>query len=92
MDFLVLRSGQVIADEAPLPGAVPARVTARAVPDPDNPERNVMDGWVISVNSLEDLLRLVDATQGQVVVRRPMDFSIEGQDMYALDVTAGIGH
>ncbi|AFZ68624.1 hypothetical protein [Deinococcus peraridilitoris] len=94
MEFIVLRAGQVIHEEPMLPGAVPALVGLPAVEGVGVNEHlgeNRVEGWKIELNSLEELLRLSLDVQGQVVLRRPSDLRLNGQEAFALDITPGIG-
>ena len=94
MEFIVLRSGQVIHEEAVVPRAVPAAVGMPAVEGVGAGEHlglNDVQGWKIELNGLDDLLALVEEVRGQVVVRRPLDLYLRGRPAFALDVTPGIG-
>ena len=95
MEFIVLRSGQVIHEEPMVPGAQPVPVGIPAVEGVGENEhlgQNQLDGWKVEVGSLEALLNLVASVDGQVAVRRPMDFLLDGRPAFVLDVTPGIGH
>lgn len=89
-----MRSGQVIHEEPLLPGAQPTMIGIPAIEGVGASEHlgeNHVEGWKVRVDSLEELLRLILNAQGQVILRRPSDFRIDGQDAFALDVTPGIG-
>lgn len=95
MEFIVLRSGQVIHEEMMVPGAVPAAVGLPAV-DGVGPDEHLVlkevEGWKIEVPTLEALLQLVDSVEAEVIVRRPLDLYLNGKRAFVIDVTPGIGH
>lgn len=94
MEFIVMRSGQIIHEEPMVPGAQPVPVGIPAVEGVGEDEhlgQNELEGWKVEVRDLDALLNLIVSVQGQVAIRRPMDFMLGGRPAFVLDVTPGIG-
>jgi hypothetical protein len=94
MEFIVMRSGQIIHEEPMVPGAQPVPVGIPAVEGVGEDEhlgQNELEGWKVEVRDLDALLNLIASVQGQVAIRRPMDFMLGGRPAFVLDVTPGIG-
>ena len=78
-----------------LPGAVETPVGLPAVEGVGADEHlgeNDVGGWKITLNSLDDLLRLVASVGGQVTLRPPLDLMLGGRQAFVLDITPGVGH
>ena len=94
MEFIVMRSGQIQHVEPMLPGAQPTPVGVPAVEGEGSGEHlalNQLDGWKIEIRDLPHLLQVMESAQGQVTLRRPINFYLGRQMAYILDVTPGIG-
>ncbi len=90
-----MRAGQIIHDEPMFPEAQPTEVGMPAVEGVGEGEhlgQNLVEGWKVSVEGLAELLDLVSRVgAGQVTLRRPMDFMLDGRPAWVIDVTPGIG-
>lgn len=89
-----MRSGQIQHVEPMLPGAVPTPVGVPAVEGEGDGEHlalNHLEGWKIEVRDLAHLLQIMESAQGQVTLRRPINFYLGRQMAYILDVTPGLG-
>lgn len=94
MEFIVMRAGQIIHDEPMFPEAQPTQVGMPAVEGVGADEhlgQSLFDGWKVNVDGLAELLDLISMVGGQVTLRRPMDFTLDGRPAWVIDVTPGIG-